>query len=137
VTRKITFAGETKSIRQWADEGDVPLNTVYNRVNAGWSIYEAITKPVSRSNTNPNGTKPSIFTRYEGKKRSVAEIAQMTGWTVNTIRHWIRTGREITPKEKPVIEEVEGMNSAEYTLNNMQKTMSVNEVRVHLMRGMA
>ena len=137
MTKKITFAGETKSIRQWADEGNVPLNTVYNRMHAGWSIFESITKPVSRGNTNPGGAKPSVFVAFEGKQRSCGEIAKMTGYTTNTIRHWVRTGQKIRYNSPKAIADIdEHLTSDEYILRNMQLSMSDLEIEKHLMRGM-
>lgn len=47
----LTFNGETKSIKEWADSYGIRYGTLQLRLRAGWSVDEAITTPViSRSN---------------------------------------------------------------------------------------
>ena len=44
--RRIEFQGETLSIAQWARKYGLPEQTVYNRLDAGWSVERALTTPV-------------------------------------------------------------------------------------------
>ena len=45
----LTYKGETKSIRQWAEELNMPWATLYDRVNRNnWSVEEAIEIPLGR-----------------------------------------------------------------------------------------
>lgn len=46
---ELTYNGETKSIREWADELDMPWPTLYDRVNRnGWSVEDAIEIPLGQ-----------------------------------------------------------------------------------------
>jgi hypothetical protein len=40
----ITYNGKTQTMAQWAKEYNIPRNTFYNRIKAGWSIERAILK---------------------------------------------------------------------------------------------
>lgn len=44
---ELTYNGETKSIREWAKELEMPWPTLYDRVNRnGWTVEEAIEIPL-------------------------------------------------------------------------------------------
>ncbi len=44
---ELTYDGETKSIREWAKELEMPWPTLYDRVNRnGWTVEEAIEIPL-------------------------------------------------------------------------------------------
>lgn len=46
---ELTYKGETKSIREWANELEMPWPTLYDRVNRnGWSVEDAIEIPLGR-----------------------------------------------------------------------------------------
>lgn len=47
----ITYDGQTMNQAQWEIKLKMPTNTIYNRLKAGWSVEEAITKPL-RKNIN-------------------------------------------------------------------------------------
>ncbi len=47
---ELTFNGETKSLRDWAKELNLPYPTLYDRINRnGWSVEEAIRCPLGVS----------------------------------------------------------------------------------------
>ena len=47
--KELTYKGETKSIREWAEELNMPWATLYDRVNRnGWTIEEAIETPLGQ-----------------------------------------------------------------------------------------
>lgn len=47
--KELTYKGETKSIKEWAAEIEMPWPTLYDRVNRnGWSIEEAIETPLGQ-----------------------------------------------------------------------------------------
>lgn len=56
VTRMITFQGETKPMRYWADKFSISKDRLKKRLNAGWSTEDAILQPANY--------------RYSCKKRS-------------------------------------------------------------------
>lgn len=47
-TRMLTFKGEAKPLSVWADQFQIPRGTLLWRVNRGWNVEQALTKPVSR-----------------------------------------------------------------------------------------
>jgi hypothetical protein len=46
--RQLTFRGETKLISDWCKELGLKHPTVTNRLKMGWSVDDALTKPVGR-----------------------------------------------------------------------------------------
>lgn len=45
--KDVTYKGETKSIREWAEETGMPWKTLYNRINNnGWPVDLAIETPI-------------------------------------------------------------------------------------------
>lgn len=47
-TRWYTINGKTKNLQQWCDYFGVKRGTVHTRLEHGWSIEDALTKPVSK-----------------------------------------------------------------------------------------
>ena len=45
-SKKLTFNGESLSIKQWADKAGIPLSTLKQRIKLGWSHESALTKPI-------------------------------------------------------------------------------------------
>lgn len=44
---ELTYAGKTQTIREWANELNIPWTTLYDRVNRnGWTVEEALTIPL-------------------------------------------------------------------------------------------
>ena len=47
--RELTYNGETKSIKEWAAEKNMPWPTLYDRVNRnGWTVEDAIETPLGQ-----------------------------------------------------------------------------------------
>lgn len=47
--KELTYKGKTKSIREWAEELEMPWPTLYDRVNRnGWSVKDAIETPLGQ-----------------------------------------------------------------------------------------
>ena len=47
--KELTYKGETKSIKEWAAEIEMPWPTLYDRVNRnGWTVEEAIETPLGQ-----------------------------------------------------------------------------------------
>ena len=58
---ELTYKGETKSIRAWAEELNMPWPTLYDRVNRnGWSVEDAIETPLDKGDQN-NGKEKIIY----------------------------------------------------------------------------
>lgn len=51
--RFLTAFGKTQTVQQWADELNINAQTLYNRLNRGWSVEDALTTPVDSSRSHP------------------------------------------------------------------------------------
>lgn len=49
--RLVSFGGKTMPIASWADEVGINRHAIGRRIAAGWSVLDALTVPVSSSNT--------------------------------------------------------------------------------------
>lgn len=47
-TRRLTFRGETKALPDWADEVGIARSVILGRLKNGWSVEQALTRPVMR-----------------------------------------------------------------------------------------
>lgn len=45
-TRYLSFNGVSKSVLDWSDEVGISTSTIYARIRMGWSIKDALSKPV-------------------------------------------------------------------------------------------
>jgi hypothetical protein len=45
-TRWITYEGETLALSDWARRYNTTPQLIFNRIHAGWSIHDALTKPI-------------------------------------------------------------------------------------------
>lgn len=48
VARLVTWAGQTKSLGEWADEFGLKYNTLFTRIRKGWPIERALTTPADQ-----------------------------------------------------------------------------------------
>jgi hypothetical protein len=46
--QRITLNGETKCLTEWAEQYGIKMPTLWARLRMGWSVEEALTKPVRR-----------------------------------------------------------------------------------------
>lgn len=49
---RLTFNGETKTIKQWSNTTGIKETTIISRLQCGWSIKETLTKPVQKRRTS-------------------------------------------------------------------------------------
>lgn len=57
-TTLLTFRGETKAINDWADELGIHYRTIRSRLNSGWSIEDALSKPINEAKRNSRCAAP-------------------------------------------------------------------------------
>lgn len=46
--RLLSYKGETKTMHQWSEESGVNYNTLYTRLQNGWSVEKALTTPTKK-----------------------------------------------------------------------------------------
>jgi hypothetical protein len=54
--RVLTYNGKTQTLREWSAETGISLNTMRQRVVAGWSAEKCITLPTKNRKIGPNHT---------------------------------------------------------------------------------
>lgn len=59
-TRRVTFAGRTLTLREWAEATGIPWNTLRNRLAKGWPFERAITEPIHRNKQREKRAAKSV-----------------------------------------------------------------------------
>jgi hypothetical protein len=49
----LTHNGKTQALSAWAEETGLPYTTIYARLQHGWSVDEALTKPIGSRKSKP------------------------------------------------------------------------------------
>ena len=82
------FRGEAKTLRQWAQEYGINVDTVRQRMNnSGWSLEKALTTP---SNKN----RGKLIT-YKNKTLNLKEWAELIGINNETLSKYLKKGATI------------------------------------------
>jgi hypothetical protein len=66
--RKITVDGRTRTLREWAQHSGVPLNTLYQRLHAGWTEREAVgvdPRPIAQKRAENKAHRAARPTRQQ------------------------------------------------------------------------
>lgn len=76
--RMITFRGKTKAASEWAEQINITPDALYNRLNKGWSIEEAITYPKLKSNRKYDKRSPiSKVIEIGGVKKTMLDWCEV------------------------------------------------------------
>lgn len=46
--KKITYGGKSLTLREWSEETGICLKTLQNRIRAGWTVEDMLTRPPHR-----------------------------------------------------------------------------------------
>lgn len=83
-----THNGETRTlaqwVAQWSDETNIPTGILRNRILQGWSVEDALTKPVRPYNDDG--------VTFNGETHTLVEWGDITGINPTTIRTRLRQG---------------------------------------------
>ena len=85
-TVRITYNGETHTLKEWSEKTGIPSHTIKYRLKKGLPIEEVLTKPSNRK-------RKDKFT-YKGETHTLSEWAQITGKSISTLyariydKHW-------------------------------------------------
>ena len=75
----ITYNGETKTLKQWAAQIDIPYQTLQFRIcDAGWNVERAFTEPLAHIK-NQNITEKILEIHANHPEYSGCKIAKMAG----------------------------------------------------------
>jgi hypothetical protein len=86
--RLLTFNGETRLVREWAEIYGIPFSALMHRINAGWSVGDALTKP-----SDGIANKPSLrLVEYKGEILPASEWARRYGIKMTTFFYRLNAG---------------------------------------------
>ncbi|MFN3362827.1 MAG: hypothetical protein ACK40W_02610 [Allorhizobium sp.] len=94
----LTFDGVTQSVCEWGLDYGIPPRMITNRIRSGWTVEEAITKPMPAKPgaeldeydfREPRGIHRLV---HNGQSRTLAEWAKALGIQHATLYQRIREG---------------------------------------------
>lgn len=107
--KRFTYAGQSKTLRQWSDDCGVNFYTLRNRIRKGWTIEEALTTSTRKKKPKPTRAserKKRELYEHNGERLTLAEWSERTGIPRNTIyirikrRRWTVDKALTTPTQK-------------------------------------
>lgn len=87
-SRIISFNGVEKQLAAWAEEYNLTTNRLYKRLKEGWTMEQALSKPVRRL------TKGDQFRiiEFNGQKKTLKEWSVYCGIDIRTMRQRVNRG---------------------------------------------
>jgi hypothetical protein len=82
----LTLDGRTMPMMQWASETGIKANTIWYRLDRGWTVEDALTKPVQKS------WRDNRTITFDGRTMTTAQWSQETGIGKKTIRTRLNRG---------------------------------------------
>ena len=83
VNRRLTLDGVTMTLAQWAEHKGIPSTRLARRLKLGWSLRNALSKPVRPTNR--------IFT-HNGVSKTLPEWAKKVGMPVKRLQYRLQIG---------------------------------------------
>ena len=97
--RLIEFDGRRQTLQEWSRELNIPRETIYWRISAGWSVERALSQPVSAAaaaaRAGRRDTKRVKKIAFHGKSQSQSAWAHQTGLRDSVIGQRLRAGWSI------------------------------------------
>ena len=86
--RRLTFKGETRLVREWADLYGLPVTSLMYRLNAGWSTEDSLMKP-----SDAVSNKPDLrIIEHNGERHSMSEWSRRSGIKLTTFHYRLKAG---------------------------------------------
>jgi hypothetical protein len=98
ITSRITFQGETLSIREWSTKTGIPRNTLAARLYCGWTAEKILSTPYKVRRPRRKGPAPApkgrfkVFMTAGGRTQPLKSWADELGVSDRSIRGRIRRG---------------------------------------------
>jgi hypothetical protein len=87
--RLIEYKGETKTLTEWAEETGINHMNISRRIDAGWTIHDALTFPPdstgNQPNTLPESLHQEILDRYNSGE-SLVTVGKHVGFNPEAVR---------------------------------------------------
>ena len=136
--RLLTYQGITKTRGEWAEELELPIYIIKERIDKlGWSTEKALTTPIKSKNT---------LLTFQGNAKSIRDWALETGISYSTIHRRISYGwsveEALEKKQRQKINQGTQRNNTsghkgvswDEKSNKWQAYITVNKKRIHLGR---
>jgi len=106
VTRFITHGGETCTLTEWARRAGISVTTLAGRLDRGWTVQDAITKPSNHAG-QCRRTGLHLIT-HDGQTHSITEWAKILGISSAAICSrlslgWSESKAVSTPSRRPKV----------------------------------
>lgn len=107
--KQFTYAGQSKTLSQWAVDRDVNFYTLRNRIRKGWTIEEALTTSTRKKKPKPTRAserKKGDLYEHNGERLTLLEWSNRTGIAKHTLyirikrRRWTVDKALTTPTQK-------------------------------------
>jgi lambda repressor-like predicted transcriptional regulator len=79
---RVTFRGETRLLKEWAEILGIHYRILHARLSNGWSVENALGKQ----------RRADVLLEHRGKTRSIAEWARRTGISYGTLKSRLKMG---------------------------------------------
>lgn len=86
----IFYKGEIKTAAQWAEKIGITKSSMYHRLDRGWTMEEIEKIPQGERRNRPS--KKALVFEFDGKKRSLKELSEISGIKPMTINSRIKKG---------------------------------------------
>jgi hypothetical protein len=116
--KTLTYQGKSLTIKEWAEKYGINEKTIYERLQRGWPIDQALTKP-----SKPFNPRPSRFLTYQGETLCLADWARKTGISKQLIRYRLEKGLPADQVLNPVISQIF------YDVSNINRKLTVEQVK--------
>lgn len=80
--------GESRTLKEWSQISGLPIETIRQRIKAGWDDKDILSVPKERENRIVNGIKLT----YKGETHNVSEWSKILGIKTNLIYERLRRG---------------------------------------------
>jgi hypothetical protein len=96
----LTYKGDTRTLREWADELGCGLSTIHNRIKSGWPVEQIVRQPPRKK--RPKQSRSDVATggeAYQGltedQRQTMAEFERAASgcWSCRQIEN--RAGQRL------------------------------------------
>lgn len=99
----ITHNGRTQTLTQWSKETGLRYNTIIRRIESGWTVEQALTRPQQKGR-KPSQRKDAHMITFNGRTQSMRDWEVECGFSVTLLHQRLKLGWSIeraltTPKE--------------------------------------
>lgn len=91
-TRRITWNGETHTLKEWASRLGGTHSALTGRLHQGWSEHDAIATPFNDPWLERARRKGSLSITYRGETKTTTEWARITGIRRSTLQYRLGAG---------------------------------------------